>query len=271
MQRISKAVNSARSLRASIEFCLGAFRSNIEISAFSESRQQTCFCCGILEKHKSCNEKGRNPIFHLLFDGAPARFLRNHLKNYARQILDQSFDITISSIVFNEIPFHIVKRCNNQSLRCWYTLINIFKTTLYALYYRRPLFDRNGSIIIRTFNHHLRAAKRAATERKSDILEKIFFLPEKDDSVTPFYKILNEIHYDTALYRRKDNKDFCFLSDYRKRLSRTQNFHRRQNIPKISKEKKQLLVENAFKRTYNRMTLVACLLKTPLQYRHVIS
>ena len=100
--------------------------------AFSETRQQTCFCCGILEKHKSFNEKGRNPIFHLLFDGAPARFLRNHLKNYARRILDQSFDITISSIVFNEIPFYIVTRCNNQSLRRWFTLINIFKTTLYA-------------------------------------------------------------------------------------------------------------------------------------------
>ena len=40
------------------------------------------------------------------------------------------------------------------------------------------------------------AAKRAATERNSDILEKIFFLLEKDDSATPFYKILNEIHYD---------------------------------------------------------------------------
>ena len=39
MQRISKAVNSARSLRASIEFCLGSFRSNIEISAFLKSKQ----------------------------------------------------------------------------------------------------------------------------------------------------------------------------------------------------------------------------------------
>ena len=199
----------------------------------------------------SINETGRNPIFHLLFDGAPARFLRNHLKNYARRILDQSFDITINAIIFNEVPFYIVKRCNNQSLRRWFTLINIFKTTLYSLYYRRPLFDRNGSIIIRTFNHHLRAAKRAAIERNSDILEKIFFLPEKDDSVTPFHKILNEIHYDTALYRRKDNKDFCFLSDYRKRLSRTQNFQRRQNTSKISRQKKQLLIENAFKRSYN--------------------
>ena len=140
-------------------------------------------------------------------------------------------------------------------MRRWFTLINIFKTTLYSLYYRRPLFDRRGFIIILTFNHHLRAAKRAATERNSDILEKILFLPEKDDSVIPFYKILNEIHYDTALYRQKDNKDFCFLSDYRKRLSRTQNFKRKQNTSKISGQKKQLLIENAFKRSYNLTNL----------------
>ena len=60
---------------------------------------------------------------------------------------------------------------------------------------------------------------------------------------------------DTALYRRQDNKDLCFLSDYRKKLSRTQNFHKKQNIPKMSQEKKQLLIENAFKRIYNRTSL----------------
>ena len=255
MQRITKAVNTARSFRASIEFCLGAFRSNIEISAFTEAKQQSCFCCGILEKHNSINETGRNPIFHLLFDGGPARFLRNHLKNYARRILDQSFDITLNAIIFNEVPFYIVKRSNTQSLSRWFTVINIFKTTLYSLYYRRPLFDKSGSIIIRTFNHHLRAAKRAAIERKSDILEKILFIPEKDDSVVPFYKIFTEIHYDTALYRQKDNRDFCFISDYRKRLSRAQNFKRNQNTSKISGQKRQLLIENAFKRSYNLSSL----------------
>ena len=44
MLRITKAVNTARSFRASIEFCLGAFRSNIEISTFTEGKQQSCFC-----------------------------------------------------------------------------------------------------------------------------------------------------------------------------------------------------------------------------------
>ena len=117
------------------------------------------------------------------------------------------------------------------------------------------MFDKNGNVIIKTFNHHLRAIKRTAKERRSDILDNIWFLPEKDDSVLPFYKILNETHQETALYRRQDNKNFCFLSDYRKRLSRAQNFHKRQNIPKISQEKKQLLIENAFKRVYKRTNL----------------
>ena len=97
--------------------------------------------------------------------------------------------------------------------------------------------------------------KRAAFERRSDILEKIFFLPEKGDSVIPFFKILNEIHYDTALFRQRDNRDFCFISDYRKRLSRTQNFKRNQSTSKISDQKRQLLIDNAFKRCYNLSSL----------------
>ena len=149
-----------------------------------------------------------------------------------------------------ELLTELIKRCDNQSVRGWFTIINIYKTTLYALYYRRPLFDRSGSIIIRTFNHHLRAAKKAAAERCSDILNKITYIPERDDSVIPFYKILNDTHYNTASFRRKDNKDFCFLSDYRKRLSRSKNFKVKQNTSKISGQKRQLLIENAFKKNY---------------------
>ena len=93
------------------------------------------------------------------------------------------------------------------------------------------------------FLHHL-----PATERCSDILDKITYIPERDDSVIPFYKILNDTHYDTASYRRKDNKDFCFLSDYRKRLSRSKNFKMKQNTSKISRQIRQLLIENAFKK-----------------------
>ena len=186
----------------------------------------------------------------MLHDGAPARFLRSHLKNYARRILGQTFSININSIVFNEVPIDIVKRCDNHTLRGWYTFINIFKTALYLLSYRRSLFDRDGIGTIRTFNHHLRAVKKAAEERKSDILDTIWSIPERDDYVLPFYKILNELHQDTAYYRRQDNKDYCFLSDYRKKLTRAQNFQKKQNIPMISQGKKQILIDNAFQRVF---------------------
>ena len=237
MNKITKAVNTTRTLRASIEFCLGAFRSNIEIATFSEANQQSCFCCGILEKHKSTNEAGRNPTFHLLFDSGPARFMRNHLKNYARQILGQTFDISLPAIIFNEVPLHIVKRSNTQSLRCWFSVINVFKATMYSLYYRRPIFDKYGSVIIRSFNHHLRATKRVALERGSDILGEILFLPDKGDSVTPFFKILNEVHYDTAPFRQRDNRNSCFIADYRQE-------HR--IIREISKPQKCLTKKDKF-------------------------
>ena len=137
--------------------------------------------------------------------------MRNHLKNYARQILGQTFDISLPAIIFNEVPLHIVKRSNTQSLRCWFSVINVFKATMYSLYYCRPIFDKYGSVIIRSFNHHLRATKRVALERGSDILGEILFLPDKGDSVTPFFKILNEVHHDTAPFRQRDNRNFVLF------------------------------------------------------------
>ena len=258
MNRITKSVNTARTLRASIEFCLGAFRSNVEIATFSEANQQFCFCCGIIEKHKSINEAGRNPTFHLLFSGGPARFIRDHLKNYARQILGQTFDISLPAIIFNEVPFHIVKRSDMQSLRRWYSIVNVYKATMFSLYYRRPIFDKYGSVIIRSFNHHLRAIKRVAVERGSDILEDILFLPVKGDSVTPFYKTLNDVHYDTIPFRQRDNRNSSFVADYRKKLTRTQNHKKNKQTSKMSDQKRQILIDNAFKKYYNLENLSQC-------------
>ena len=127
--------------------------------------------------------------------------------------------------------------------------MNIYKAALYSLYYRRALLDRDGIGLIRAFNYHLRAVKRAAEERKSDILNNIWYIPEKNNYVEPFYKILNESHLDTASYRKQDNRNCCFLSDYRKKLMRNHNAPRRQNIIlTISREKKQILIKNVFNR-----------------------
>ena len=122
---------------------------------------------------------------------------------------------------------------------------------MFSLYYRRPIFDKYGSVIIRSFNHHLRAIKKVALERGSDILEEILFLPVKGDSVTPFYKTLNEVHYDTAPFRQRDNRNSSFIADYRKKLTRTQNHKKNQQTSKMSDQKRQILIDNAFKKYYN--------------------
>ena len=63
----------------------------------------------------------------------------------------------------------------------------------------------------------------------------------------PFYKVLNESFQDKMICRRQDNRNCNYLSDYRKKLSRTQNFPgKRFNNPGISKEKKQILISTAF-------------------------
>jgi hypothetical protein len=250
--RIAKSFNTARTLRASLEFALGSFRTNVEIAIFSNANQSFCHCCGLIEKYKSVNEPGRDPIFHLLFSGSPARFLREHLKQYARIILGQSFDISLPSILFLEIPFHILKRCDKSSIRRWFSVVSAYKATLYSLYYRKATYDRYGTSIVKCFNHHLRSIKKVAEERHSDIMENIYLLPLRGDNVIPYYKIANDVFYDTLPFRRKDNQDSAFLSNYRKNKSlRAQNFRKNQQMPKISNQKTQILIKNAFMKLYN--------------------
>ena len=138
-----------------------------------------------------------------------------------------------------------------QSLRRWYSVVNAYKATMFSLYYRRPIFDRYGSAIIRSFNHHLRSIKRVAVERGSDILDNILLLPVKGNSVTPFYKTLNDVYYDTIPFRQRDNRNSSFLSDYRKKMTRTKNYRKNNQTSKISNQKRQILIDNAFKKYYN--------------------
>ena len=173
-------------------------------------------------------------------------------RTHARQILGQTFDISLPAIVFNEIPFHIMKRCDKQSIRRWFSVVNAYKAAMFSIYYRRSTYDRYGTTIIKSFNHHLRSIKKVAEGRGSDILDSIFLLPLRGNTVTPFYKILNDVFYDTIPFRQKDNRDSAFLSHYRKKKrSRAQNFRTNQQMSKISDQKRQILISNAFKKYFN--------------------
>ena len=87
-------------------------------------------------------------------------------------------------------------------------------------------------------------------------MDSIFLLPLRGNTVTPFYKILNDVYYDTIPFRQKDNRESAFLSHYRKKKrSRAQNFKKNQQIPKMSDQKRQILISNAFKKYYNTESL----------------
>ena len=112
------------------------------------------------------------------------------------------------------------------------------------------MLDREGVSLIRSYNYHLRAAKRTAELKKSDVLNNILFIPEKNDSVKPFYKLLKEALQETKSFRKQDNRNQNHLSDYRSKIIRSQNYlGRKSSIANISKEKKHILISSV--RSFN--------------------
>ena len=65
------------------------------------------------------------------------------------------------------------------------------------------------------------------------------------------YKTLNDVYYDTIPFRQRDNRNSSFLSDYRKKMTRTKNYRKNKQTSKISNQKRQILIDNAFKKYYN--------------------
>ena len=119
--------------------------------------------------------------------------MREHLKQYARIILGQVFDISlpINSLPRNSVSYN--EKCDNQSMRRWYSVVGAYKAAMYSIYYRRETYDRYGTSIIKSFNHHLRSIKKVAEERGSDIMDCIYLLPLRGNTVTPFYKTFNDV------------------------------------------------------------------------------
>ena len=119
------------------------------------------------------------------------------------------------------VPYEIVKNCDPQTLKTWYSILNVYKATLFSLYYKKPLLYRERVCLIRSFNHYLRAVKRTAELRKSEVVNTILFIPERSNSVKPFYKLLNESLQETRSFRSQDNRNQNYLSDYRSKILRS--------------------------------------------------
>ena len=72
----------------------------------------------------------------------------------------------------------------------------------------------------------------------------------------PLLQCFYDVFYDTIPFRRKDNQDSAFLSHYRKKKKlRVQNFRGNQQMPKMSDQKRQILISNAFRKLYSTESL----------------
>ena len=114
--------------------------------------------------------------------------------------------------------------------------------------------DKYRVWLIRSFNYHLRATKKTAELRKSDVVNNIFFIPKRSNAVKPFYELLKEAIQETKSYRREDNRSRSHPSDYRSKMLRSQNYlSRKADTVNVSKEKNQILIDVAFKRVCNNV------------------
>ena len=102
----------------------------------------------------------------------------------------------------------------------------------------------------------MRSIKKVAEERNSDIMDNIYLLPLRGDTVIPYYKIANDVFYDTLPFRRKDNQDSAFLSNYRKKKKfESTKFQEKSTNAKNIRSKTQILIRNAFMKLYNTESL----------------
>ena len=118
----------------------------------------------------------RNKYRHVLLDCVPARYLLQYVEALAFRTLGKNFQISLETLVLNEIPCNIVKGVSKERLRCLYSILNAYKSTIYSVYYIRSPFTSGRSLLYR-FNLCLQTSMKICRERNSSSFDYIH-LPE---------------------------------------------------------------------------------------------
>ena len=91
-------------------------------------------------------------------------------------------------IILNEVPARILRSTSKLNLRCFYTILNAFRATIYAVYYLRK-FNTTGDSLLHRFTHRLKTAQGICQERNSEGMSNIalpqssFFCFESYDNI----------------------------------------------------------------------------------------
>ena len=255
LQRTTSGFNTFKMEKASIEINLGSMRFSREISRIQDCPPKPCHVCGVYEFIDAKNGQfiSRNPYRHLLIECTPSRFLLQYVEVLLHSVTCCKVKISYEMLILNEFPNDIIKRCNKENLKAMYTILNVYRCTLYTMYYRRQI-NLTGNEMLQIFNKNMNMARIICKERGSCALNNVGVLTPSFHNFISFNRLHKETLWETKSERRYDNE---FIRRYnvhvytRTVTSLTRNNSQRTkktSSKKPSGQKRQILIFESLKK-----------------------
>ena len=254
LMRGTRAFNSAKTQRATIELSLAAMRNAKDISRISSSPEKPCFVCGCYESSSNPDMNifslERNFYRHVFVECSIPCFLSQLLKALSVQIFGFPIEISLQLILMNEISHSKYKNTNEDQRKVWFSILNCYKATIYSLYYLRPKF-LDAKIIVNRFNHNLDVVRKIAQNRSSKLMDNVCIPKTGFCRFKSFERIHKLTMLNTRALRNVDNinRRREYLYEYRDRTNLNLNAPRRgkaSTYKAISGQKRQALITKFF-------------------------
>lgn len=255
LQRAVSAYNTFRMERTALEISLCTVRWSKDISRIQNTMVQPCYVCGVYESLYANHEYiKRNPYKHVFMLCSPAVFLSQYLKTISYRVLGCHIRLTFELIMLNELPSDTLRNVNKSSLKPFFTILNAYRSTLYSLYYLRPM-KLSGDLILHSFSMNLKSAKSICIQRGSKSMDNINIPSPSFLLFTSYQRIHQTVMNDTKDLRKED---VMFRIKHRitrrlqTNLSNTNIQPRKKQTKKFSTQKRQILIFEALKKIPNK-------------------
>ena len=175
-----------------------------------------------------------------------------HVRALSFRTLGKIFDFTLEILLLNELPKNIVKGISKEKLRCFYSILNCYKTTVYSTYYIRSSFNTGQSLLYR-FNLNLQTSLKICRDRNSKSLDFIHLPKFSFYNFQSFAEIKKSVMTETRSDRREDQifrRRYNLpknRSDQHNIPKRKKNTRKNNNVRKVSKQKANLMMINSLK------------------------
>ena len=167
----------------------------------------------------------------------------------AVKITGASLKLNLEMIFLNEIDPKKIRdhKISTNKLRAWYSILGIYRCTLFSLYYKRPHYI-DGYLILNRFRENLKIIKSVAAQRGSKIMENVPLPTYSLSKYCPYQVIYKRVIDQTSEDRMEDRRNGLKLP--REDGFRSEHRTRTRTTPTktISKQKRHILINNALKR-----------------------